>query len=183
MSFYPARPAKSVQSPGQARAAGLDLGNLGQLSGSEWLDHSLSPYAAYGVISSLAPYSAGCPADLATAYPLAQAAIQTALQFLDIGCTRTGHLFNNQEFLAPGQPPLGSLEQGAPAADSPWPSTTPSAAALQRPAQNRTALTLSAPISGSGNLILAARRSSPATSQRVQARTQTRPARQKPIYR
>jgi len=114
--------------PGQARAAGIDLGSLGQLSRPGWLDHSLSPYAAYGAIGSPAPYSFGCPADLATTYPLVQAAIQ-------------------------------------------------------RPAQNRTALTLSAPIAGSGNLILAARRSSPAPNQRVQARTQTRPARQKPIYR
>jgi len=125
--FSPARPAKS-QSPGQARAAGIDLGSLGQLSGPGWLDHCLSPYAAYAAIGSPGADAASGPADLTTTDPLVQAS-------------------------------------------------------LQRPAQNRTALTLSAPIAGSGDLILAARRPCPATGQRVQVQAQTSPARQKPIYR
>ena len=127
MSFNSVSHSKS-HPPGQAREAGIHLGTLGQLSGSEWLDHSLSPYAAYGAIGSPAPYSAGCPADLATTYPLVQAAIQ-------------------------------------------------------RPAQNRTALTLSAPIAGSGDLILAARNPSRATNPLAQAKAPTRPARQNVVVR
>ena len=152
LSIDGACPASSTksQSPGQARRAGLDLGHLGQLSAPGWLDHSLSPYAAYGAIGSPGADAASGPAELATAYPLALAALQTALEFLDIGCSRTSCFFSNQDVLAPGQPPWGSLKQGALAAVSPRPSHRESAAALQRPARNPTALTLSAPIAGPG---------------------------------
>ena len=67
---------------GQARVARIDLGSLGQLSGSLWLAHSASPYAAYGVAQGSTPG----PAMQLSAYPLARAALQTALELLDLGC-------------------------------------------------------------------------------------------------
>jgi len=178
MSLKSAIHSKSP-SRSQTRAAGIDLGSLGEISSSRWPDQIASPYAAYGVVQGPTPGAA----TQASSYPLALAAIQTALEFLDPGCLQNSDFFRAPDTTTAHQPAWDSQALSTPAKDPTPPRQPKNPATLHQPALGGTALTLSAPIAGSGNLILAARRSSPAPSQRVQARAQARPARQKPIYR
>jgi len=163
----------------QTRAAGIDLGSLGEISSSRWPDQIASPYAAYGVVQGPTPGAA----TQASSYPLALAAIQTALEFLDPGCLQNSDFFRAPDTTTAHQPAWDSPALGTPAKDPPPPRQPRNPATLHQPALGGTALTLSAPIAGSGNLILAARNPSRATTPLAQAKAQTRPARQKPIYR
>jgi len=178
-----ATPTSIAPPPGQARGARINLGSLGLLSSSGWLDHAASPYAAYGGSRCSHACAFTSATKQATPHPLALAAIQTALEFLEQGCTQATNVFSPPETPTRGQPPWGSPGLGQSAFNSTSPRKIRAQQAFHRPAQNRTALTLSAPIAGSGNLILAARSPSAAASQRAQVQAQTRPARQKPIYR
>ena len=178
MSLKSAIHSKSP-SRSQTRAAGIDLGSLGEISSSRWPDQIASPYAAYGVVQGPTPGAA----TQASSYPLALAAIQTALEFLDPGCLQNSDFFRAPDTTTAHQPAWDSPALGTPAKDPTPPRQPRNPATLHQPALGGTALTLSAPIAGSGNLILAARNPSRATTPLAQAKAQTRPARQKPIYR
>jgi len=178
MSLKSAIHSKSP-SRSQTRAAGIDLGSLGEISSSRWTDQIASPYAAYGVVQGPTPGAA----TQASAYPLALAAIQMALEFLDPGCLQNSDFFRAPDTTTAHQPAWDSPALGTPAKDPTPPRQPRNPATLHQPALGGTALTLSAPIAGSGNLILAARNPSRATTPLAQAKAPTRPARQKPIYR
>ena len=171
---------KSVSHPkspsaSQTRAAEINLGSLGQISSSLWPDHSASPYAAYGPTPGVATQP--------SAYPLALAAIQTALEFLDPGCRQNYDFFRAPESTTVRQTAWDSPALGTPAQDPTPPRPPRNPEALHQPAPGGTALTLSAPIAGAGNLILAARNPSRATNPLAQAKAPTRAARQKVVVR
>ncbi|MCX5943940.1 MAG: hypothetical protein NTZ53_01215 [Cyanobacteria bacterium] len=99
--------------PSQARAACINLGSLCQISSSLWLDHTACPYAAYGVAHGPTPGAATQP----SAYPLALAAIQTALEFLDLGCRQNSDFFRAPETTTDRQTAWDSPGLGTPAKD------------------------------------------------------------------
>ena len=174
MSLESAKHPKSA-APSHTRTACINLGSLGQISSLLWLDHTASPYAAYGPTPGVATQP--------SAYPLALAAIQTALEFLDPGCLQNSDFFRAPQTTTARQTALDSQALGTPAKDPTPPRPPRNPEALHQPAPGGTALTLSAPIAGAGNLILAAGNPSRATKPLAQAKAPTRPARQNVVVR
>ena len=169
--------------PGLTTGIGLALESLVQLPGSRWLKECLSTFGPYGATPSSDPCPDPISADQATSYPLAPALVKAALALLGRPSTRTTQPVNSPKAQTTGQPYAGSLGDSAPSADPAWPGDGSDRANLHRQAQSLTALTLSASIAGSSNLILADRGIRPATRDQPRAQAEIRPSRRRALDR
>jgi len=161
-----------------ANTCRIDLGGLIQLSVLNDDHQCLDPNATGRV-----PYGQhGTPGESPTvqpsAYPLTHATLHSALLLLSEGWAMAPGLFSQPERRRIGHPSTGIRKTFNPSTDSAWPSDRSSTTtASHRPTQPSPTLTLSTPVSGSSNLILAQRTSSKAlASQTVPVNGATHPA-------
>ena len=160
------------------KASDINLGGLTQLSGLE-INLELinaNASASYPYWQSGSPRR--IPAGQPVAYPLSHATIQTVLLLLSDSCALATRLFSKSEEqrIEHCKEPISNTIVRS--TGSAWPSDRSSAAtASQRTSLCPPALTLSAPVSGASNLILAERTSRMAiASQTLSANGATQPA-------